>query len=316
MRAWIVEKGRAREVSLDEAAAVHGRCEFAWFHLHGREPAALDWLNARQEIPDVARKALIAEETRPRVEKMGHGALVNLRGLSETPELDPDALVSIRIWAEQGRVVSVALRQAMAMRSLCDTVAEDNVRDPGDLIAALATHITDALDPEVAAIGDRLDECELMMEEGNVYKYRRSIGQARRQAINYRRFVAPQRLALDRLATLDAAWLQEDDRLHLRDAADRCARMAEELEAIRERAALLGEQLTDLRAEQLDSRSLMIAVVAFVFLPLTFLTGLFGMNVKLPLPDNQDWPFWYILAASGLITVGILGWFFLRWLRR
>lgn len=316
MRAWIVEKGRAREVSLDEAAAVHGRCEFAWFHLDGREPAALDWLNARQEIPDVARKALIAEETRPRVEKMGQGALVNLRGLSETPELDPDALVSIRIWAEQGRVVSVALRQAMAMRSLCDTVAEDNVRDPGDLIAALATHITDALDPEVAAIGDRLDECELMMEEGNVYKYRRSIGQARRQAINYRRFVAPQRLALDRLATLDAAWLQEDDRLHLRDAADRCARMAEELEAIRERAALLGEQLTDLRAEQLDSRSLMIAVVAFVFLPLTFLTGLFGMNVKLPLPDNQDWPFWYILAASGLITVAILGWFFLRWLRR
>lgn len=316
MRAWIVEKGRAREASLDEAAQAHGDCEFAWFHLDGREPKALDWLSARQEIPEVARKALIAEETRPRVEAMGQGALVNLRGLSENPEDDPDALVSIRIWAEEGRVVSVALRQAKAMTSLCETVAKDNVRDPGDLIAALATHITDALDPEVAAIGDTLDECELCMEEGNVYQFRRRISQARGQAINYRRFVSPQRLALERLAALDADWLQEDDRLHLRDAADRCARMAEELEAIRERAALLSEQLTDLRAEQLDGRSLLIAVVAFVFLPLTFLTGLFGMNVPLPLPDNQDWPFWYILGGSGLITVVILGWFFTRWLRR
>ena len=52
--------------------------------------------------------------------------------------------------------------------------------------------------------------------------------------------------------------------------------MAEELEAVRERAALLHEQLTDLRAEQIDQRALLISIVAFIFLPLTFITGLLG----------------------------------------
>src|SRR5690606_26919345 len=108
---------------------------------------------------------------------------------------------------------------------------------------------------------------------------RRTITRVRSDAIQYRRFVAPQRQALERLATLDAGWLEEEDRLHLRDAADRFARMTEELEAVRERAALLHEQLTDLRAEQIDTRTLIISVVALVFLPLTFLTGLLGMNV-------------------------------------
>ena len=49
---------------------------------------------------------------------------------------------------------------------------------------------------------------------------------------------------------------------------------------MRERAALLHEQLTDLRAEELDQRSLLISVFAFIFLPLTFITGLLGMNVE------------------------------------
>src|SRR3546814_1486080 len=79
--------------------------------------------------------------------------------------------------------------------------------------------------------------------------------------------------ALEKLAALPVDWLHDDDRLHLAAAADRVARMAEELDSIRERAALMHEALTDLRAEQIDSRSLLISIVALVFLPVTFITG-------------------------------------------
>jgi zinc transporter len=79
------------------------------------------------------------------------------------------------------------------------------------------------------------------------------------QAIGYRRFLVPQRAALEKLAACRCDWLRDDDRLHLSAAADRAARMAEELESIRERAALTHETLTDLRAEQIDQRSLIIA---------------------------------------------------------
>jgi zinc transporter len=92
--------------------------------------------------------------------------------------------------------------------------------------------------------------------------------------------------------------------------------MAEELDAIRERAALTHEQLTDLRAEQLDTRSLIISIAAMVFLPLTFITGLYGMNVKgLPYAD-EPWAFDAITVGSGLLTLLIVAYFVSRhWFR-
>jgi len=113
------------------------------------------------------------------------------------------------------------------------------------------------------------------------------------------------------------AWLSDDDRLHIRDAADRFARMAEELEAIRERSALLHEQLTDLRAETIEQRGLLIAVVAFIFLPLTFITGLLGMNVAgIPFAD-EPLSFWGVVLFCLVLSLVMFVWFRLRhWLGR
>src|SRR3546814_979236 len=64
-----------------------------------------------------------------------------------------------------------------------------------------------------------------------------------------RRFIAPQRQAVERLAQTDFPWLEPADHIHLREAAERCARMAEELEAVRERAELAHEELTAIGRE-------------------------------------------------------------------
>jgi zinc transporter len=191
------------------------------------------------------------------------------------------------------------------------------VLDPGDLVAAFARQISRELDPQVAALGDKLDECESVIESGNIYRLRSSIAQIRSDAISFRRFVAPDRDALNTLAAMDVDWLEEPDRLHIHEAGDRFARMAEELEAVRERAALLHEQLTDLRSEQIDQRSLYISIVAFIFLPLTFVTGLFGMNVGgIPYSDHP-WGFWSIAAMSVVLGLAVFAWFYWRhWLKR
>ena len=191
------------------------------------------------------------------------------------------------------------------------------IRDPGDLIAAFATAITADLDPVVADLGDELDECEEGLDADRVFELRRVVTRVRVTAIGYRRFLSPQRGALEKLAGLPGDWLAEDDRRHLAAAADRAARMAEELEAIRERAALIHETLTDLRAEQLDSRGLVIAIVAMVFLPLTFVTGVYGMNVKgLPYAD-EPWAFDAVMGMCGVIAAGITIYFVRRhWITR
>ena len=187
--------------------------------------------------------------------------------------------------------------------------------DGGNFVAALALAISSELDPQVAVLGDSLDDCEEMLDGGDIYALRRKIARLRSQAIVLRRFVAPDRDALGAMAQLEFGWISKDDRMHLREAADRFARMAEELESVRERAALLHEQLTDLRAEKIDQRSLAIAVTAFIFLPLTFITGLLGMNVAgIPYADAA-WAFWGVVGFCLAIALAVMGWFAKRqWL--
>ncbi len=314
--ALLVGDGSVREIASAEAATYTGP-GFVWIHLEGGDPEDLAMLKGQDDIPDVAANALVATETRPRCDRIEQGALVNLRGPAVIDTDDSDRLVSIRLWVRQGKVNSVSRRPLAATSLVKARMEAEKVRDPGDLVAAFARAISTQLDPEVAELGDTLDECESGLDPHQIYRLRTRITQIRSDAIAYRRFVAPNRDALTTLAHLDFEWLEEDDRLHIREAADRFARMTEELEAVRERAALLHEQITDLRGEQMEARSLYISVVAFIFLPLTFITGLLGMNVE-GIPYAQEpWAFWGVVGFCILIGAVVLAYFArIHWLRR
>jgi zinc transporter len=311
----LVADGQARRITPEEAAAYKGP-GFIWTHVEsdGDEDLPFPIL---ADIPEVAANALVATETRPRCDRIGEGAIVNIRGPSAIETRDSDRLVSIRMWARRGRVDSVTRRPLAATAAVLARMEAGSILDPGDLVAAYAREISATLDPQVADLGDQLDDCESELQEGNKYRLRSQITKIRSEAIAFRRFVAPDRDALTTLAGFDFDWLAEDDRLHIREAADRFARMAEELESVRERSALLHEQLTDLRAEEIDQRALLISVVAFIFLPLTFITGLLGMNVE-GIPDARDpLAFWWVVGLCVLLGIGVLAWFVRRqWLRR
>jgi zinc transporter len=313
--AILVGDGPCREITPDEALAYRGP-GFIWTHVESDGSEELPPIIS-DDIPDVAANALIATETRPRCDRIEDGAIVNIRGPAAVATEDSDRLVSIRMWARRGKVDSVTRRPLAATEAVKARMEAGLILDPGDLVSAFAREISKQLDPQVADLGDQLDDCESGLEAGNKFRLRTTITHIRSQAIAFRRFVAPDRDALLTLAQLDFEWLAEDDRLHIREAADRFARMTEELEAVRERSALLHEQLTDLRAEEIDQRSLLISVVAFIFLPLTFITGLLGMNVE-GIPDAHDpYAFWEVVILCFLLGLGVLAWFVRRqWLRR
>lgn len=314
--ALLLANGTPRRMSVAEGAGYSGP-GFVWIHLEGKDESDLAFLKAQEDIPDIAAQALVATETRPRCDEIEDGALVNLRGPGELDPADSDRLVSIRMWLRATRAVTLSRRTMSATAAVSARAEAGNIRDTGDLVAAYAHEISRELDPKVAALGDQLDGCESALDEGNLYRLRTEIANIRSEAIAFRRFVAPSRDALAELARLDFDWLADDDRLHIREAADRFARMTEELEAVRERAALLHEQLTDLRAEQIDQRSLQVAIVALIFLPLTFITGLLGMNVQGIPYAHAPWAFWGIVAFCIVVGAVVLAWFvFQRWIRR
>ena len=306
--------GKAKKCGIKDALSA--RSGFTWVHLTTNNEHAQDWLANTAKLDDYLVDALTATETRPRCEQFGDGALLNLRGRSDDELTSSDPLASVRIWAIDRRVISVTRKKLLAIDTVEKSVADGKVLDPGDLITEFATAITADLDPDVAQLGDDLDECETQLDAEKVFELRHTVSRVRVQSIGYRRFLAPQRTALEKLATLPVGWLDDADRLHLSAAADRAARMAEELESIRERAALTHEALTDLRAEQIDQRGLIISIAAMIFLPLTFLTGLYGMNVRGLWLADQPWAFDAIIGICVLTAVGVTSYFVRKhWLR-
>ena len=312
--AYRVDDGHAERVEIKGALTCGAA--LVWVHLNTNNEHAQAWLTDEAKLPDHIVEPLTATETRPRCDALGDGAYLNLRGRSSEEMTSSDPLASVRIWAQDGRVISVTRKPLIAVDEVVKTIEQGHILDPGDLIAEFASAITEDLDPEVAELGDKLDDCEADLDADKVFELRRVVTQVRVAAIGYRRFLTPQRAALEKLAALPCDWLHDDDRQHLNSAADRAARMAEELESIRERAALAHEALTDLRAEQIDSRALLISIVAMIFLPLTFLTGLYGMNVKgLPYAD-EPWAFDAIAGICLLTTMAIIVYFMQRrWFR-
>jgi zinc transporter len=87
--------------------------------------------------------------------------------------------------------------------------------------------------------------------------------------------------------------------------------MAEELEAIRDRAQIVQDQIMDRRAETMNSQMLLLSIVAAIFLPLGLLTGLLGVNVGgIPLA-NSSWGFAIVCAILIVVSIGQI-WLFKR----
>ncbi|MGD9810773.1 MAG: zinc transporter ZntB [Sphingobium sp.] len=316
-RCFLIDGTNVQELALSQIPSALAPGSFLWVHVDGAHEDAEQLLSSLVTIPPVVLTALLASETRPRASAYEHGALLNMRGLGADNAADGDSLVSIRMWAEQGRVVSLSYRPMAALDRVIAQMLRGNIHDPGDLITAVAMEITEDLDPYIAELGDELDTIESHISDDGKVGVRHRVTMLRAAAISYRRFLAPQRQMLERLVAMPCNWLEPEDRLHIQEAGDRAARMVEELVAVRERAALTHEALTDLRAEHMNKQALVLAIVALIFLPLTFVTGLLGMNVEGIPFAHRPWAFWGVTAFSVAVG-GVVGIWFkaTRWLQK
>lgn len=306
----IAPDGAARRVPLMEAEADSQGCALIWLHIDGNDAECVSWLRDGSGVPVAAVAALSAVETRPRATPLESGVLVNLRGVNMNPDADPEDLVSIRLWAEAGRVLSVSYRPLLALQDLVAAVEAGRVKDPGDMIVRLSEVLTIRLETPINDLADTVDQLEEDVIEGGMTNLRERIGRIRRTAIGLRRYISPQRDALTGLIVPKFHWLHDDDRIEIGEAVNRVTRLVEELDSIRERAAVLTEQLADMRAESMNERNLVLTVAGTVFLPLTFLTGLFGMNVGgVPFGEHGQ-GFWAITLLSVAIGAGL--WIWLR----
>lgn len=278
-----------------------------WAHLQRNSDSAARWLATERGVPALVRQALTAEETRPRCTPLEGGLLLILRGVNLNPDSDPEDMVSIRIWTDGRRILTVWLRRLLAVNDVDDLL--DQGRGPktvGEFLAMLADKLVARMEPVIAEIDDRIDALEDEVLESYSPAMRERLATVRRQAILLRRYFAPQREALLRLAADQEAtpWLAPRERLLLREVADRITRYVEDLDAGRERASVVHDQLANHLSDELNRGMYTLSIVAAVFLPLGFVTGLLGINVGGMPGVDSGWAFAIVCVLLVAIAVG------------
>jgi zinc transporter len=219
------------------------------------------------------------------------------------PGADPEDMVSIRLWIDARRIVSTKRRDMLSVKDITSQLKSgEGPCSTADFLVELVDRLTWRMSDTIENMEDQAAELEANMLEGAHGELRFELASLRRQAITLRRYLSPQRDALSKLATEKVSWIGDSERIEIREITDRLIRHMEDLEAVRERAAVSQEELLSRLSEQLNQRMYVLSIVAAIFLPLGFFTGLLGINVGgMPGADNPE-AFWIF---SGLLLVAV-----------
>jgi len=289
-----------------------------WVHLDRTHPGVRGWLEGYAELPSLVFEALLEEETRPRVTPYADGLLVNLRGVNLNPDADPEDMVSVRMWINANRVISLRGRRLLAGDDVSARLeAGEGPRTTGDVLTAVAEALGERMQPVVADIEDELDAFEeALIDEQSADPPASQVSRVRRRAIALRRYLAPQRDVMLRLAGISEPWLSEADHQHLRENADLVTRYVEDLDAARERGAVTHEEVTERLSRRMNRIMFLLSLVATVFLPLSFVTGLLGINVGGIPGVNNAWAFLIVCGGLfGALVIEVLLFRYWRWMQ-
>ena len=258
--------------------------------------------------------ALLAAETHPRAVSAGDCLLVILRGVNTALGSDPEDMVSLRIWLEETRVISVRIRKLGSVRDIRDRIENGNgPKSSGEFLVMVADRLVERMGPVINGLSEQLDHLEDNVETLSPRQARDELRSIRHQAIMLRRHLAPQRGVLGRLQMENQSWLKPEYKLELREVASATARYVEELDAVRERAGVVHDELMALAGEATNRTMYTLTLIATIILPLSFITGLLGMNVSgIPLAEGKL-GFWWV--TGGLFVAGALMIILFRWLK-
>lgn len=309
---------RGRTLSgTQEIAAALAAPEPAWVHMNWDHPETEAWINDNLGyLPDPVREALTEGETRPRATIHGDGVLVILRGVNLNPGAEPEDMISVRLWVQEGRIVSLCRRPLRSIETLASDIATGTGPETsGALLAELIERLNERIDSYLVELGQEGDLLEVDVLRDPDKALRARITDIRGEIVDVRRFLVPQRDAVLLLSGSRVTVLNEPDKLRLVEEHDRLVRAVEEVESLRDRLVVVKDELTTALSDRLNRNLYLLSMISAIFLPLGVLTGLMGINLA-GMP-GADWPpaFWvFTVILLVIIALQVVILRAMRWL--
>lgn len=307
-------KGGARHIPRTELDTLELQShESLWLHWDRSHPQAQTWLRGSSGLSDFSCDLLLEENTRPRLLTLPNNELLLfLRGVNLNPGAEPEDMVSLRIFGSSQRVISLRLRRLRAIdEMLSDFEQGDGPKDPAELILYLAQNLTLKVQDLIGDLSEIVDDEEDKIDADERYTPEHgAILPIRRRAAGLRRFLAPQRDIFGQLARTKIPWFSSDVLDYWNELNNSLTRYLEELELTRERVGLVLEAVDRRMSERMSRIMYRFGVITGIFLPITFLTGLLGINVGgVPFSNN---PWGFPVVCSLMVVIAVVQWWFYR----
>ncbi|MCI4663559.1 MAG: hypothetical protein MRY74_02450 [Neomegalonema sp.] len=311
---WVKPDGAAVPLEWRDAVAAFAKRGapaqegWLWIHLDRADDNACAWLNEGAGLSAELAEALTLDDTRPRAARLDDGALLILRGKNRDSRSPREPMASLRMFVTRRAVISVRLRPFSPTAALANTIDAGRApASPGAFVGRLVEIAMAEIEATLDGLDARLEALEMLAfaaPTGHLRSRRNELNRVRRQVLAMKRFMRPQAEALREFAGYGDDIAPPDEAPGLREAAHQAARIGDDLEALRESAALVNEEMQARIADRLNKTMVTLAAVSTVFLPLTFTTGLLGVNLA-GIPFAQSvWAFAGFVCLLSLIAAG------------
>ena len=290
------KKGGAIELSYEELNNVKTNGKILWAHFDYSSPEAIEWITSKSGIDSIAIDALLTQETRPRTTILNDSLLIALRGVNLNKNSKPEDMVSIRLFISTDLIISTRKRDILSVAEIVDILKKGiGPKSSSEFLTELTYRITARMEDVINQIEDRTDSLEENLMDSVDLKFRNEILSIRRETIILRRYLFPQKEALNKLYSDKITWINEYERIELRETNDQLMRHIEELDTIRDKVSLIQEELSNTLSDQMNKKMYILSIISAIFLPLTFLTGLLGINIG-GIPGAQNDNAFYIFS--------------------
>lgn len=278
-----------------------------WHHINYKSESAKDWLKKLSNVSNQAKKIVLAADTRPRLIVEDESIIMCLRGINLNVNHSPEDMISIRVWMNQNTMITSCNRQSQSILNIQNLLDKNNgPKSVSELLILLIEQLALLTDGFVDSLEDLLDNEEDLIADSTFELFNPKMSKIRRQIATIRRYLSPQKEALDKLYRSKLGFLVEGFYDNLYIQIDKFIHILENLELLKERALVLQEQFNAHISQQQNSRLYLLAIISAVFLPLTFLSGLLGMNVGgLPGMESKS-AFWVVVIFCLIVTFVLL----------
>lgn len=278
-----------------------------WLHLNLSDSRARRWLEHREDISEEAREILLDPDARIRSVVTGHAVVTVLGDLHHDFKGEPEGLGVIRIYVDAHKIITLRAHPLKSSDDLRRQLLAGQI-EPGTPLGLFEHYLcclAETFTKVVADLAEETDDTEEEVLAGHFKDKGSSLGKMRRLLARLRRQMAANRTALVAVAGRLPDHSAEH-RQNLRHAIEPFEALGQDLELVQERARLLQEEIAGRLSEATNRNLFVLSIVTTTLLPITLITGIFGMNVG-GLPwTGSPLGFWWVIVLMALSVVVVL----------